>query len=413
MATWSHSRIESYRSCPRKYHLKYVQRVRLPEEPETLAQFLGSRAHEALEKLYGVVRDGGRPTLEQLLCWFRDAWAREWHEGVTPIDERTPEQHREQAEGWLRDYWNRHAPFTGSRTIDLERRIEFPLDGDGRVRMQGFIDRIARKPDGTWQVHDYKTERRLKTQQEKDRDPQLAYYEIGLRRMWPDDVREVELVWHYLAFDTSITSRRTAGQLEAVRAGALATVAEIESRGRAAEAFPTRETGLCGYCEYQQVCPVRRHRFAVDALPPARFAHESGVALVGRWANLDVLRRKLQEDLETVQAGIDEVKAAIADYAAAHDLEVVTGEEREATVRRSEKAQFPRRSDREEAGEARALEAQLRASRWWPEASEVSRFALERLWQRRATLDAALRALLEEFARPVERVDVRLRNRKG
>jgi len=28
--------------------------------------------------------------------------------------------------------------------------------------------------------------------------------------------------------------------------------------------FPTRESALCGYCEYQQVCPARRHRFRVE-----------------------------------------------------------------------------------------------------------------------------------------------------
>ncbi len=46
----------------------------------------------------------------------------------------------------------------------------------------------------------------------KDADPQLAYYEIGIRRMWKD-VERVELIWHFLRFDHSIVSTRTADQL--------------------------------------------------------------------------------------------------------------------------------------------------------------------------------------------------------
>jgi len=412
MAQWSHSRIESYRSCPRKFFFRYVARVKQPEEPETLAQFAGSRAHEALEALYAAVRDGGTPLLPDWLARFGAAWDAEWHGAIMMPDERSPEAHRAQVEGWLRDYWTRHAPFTQSRTIDVERRIQFPLDPDGRHAMMGFVDRIARTSDGTWQIHDYKTNRRLPTQQDKDRDPQLAYYEIGLRAMWPDEVRDVELVWHFLAFNTALTSRRSPGQLESLRGEALATIGEIESLGKSETSYPTHESKLCDYCEYQSVCPARRHRVRVEALEPTRFANETGVKLVDRWQDLDARRKELQGQVGALEAEIAEIQEALADYAAKHGLEVVTGAEREATVKRTEKPAFPRRSVDDEAPEAEALEAQLRASPWWGEASAVDRFALERLWKRREALDADLRALLEEFARTREQVDVRLRKRK-
>lgn len=413
MSQWSHSRIQSYRDCARKFFFRYVAKVKLPEEPETLAQFLGGRVHDALEALYAAVKRNETPALDGVLAHFRARWDEKWHDAVMMPDERPPLAHREQAEGWLRDYWARHAPFTETRTIDVERRISFPLDDDGAHTMIGFVDRLARRADGTWQIHDYKTNRRLPTQQDKDRDPQLAYYEIGVRRMWPDDVKAVELVWHFLAFDTSITSVRTGEQLDTLRGEALATIAEIESLGRSEAAFPTHESVLCDYCEYQQVCPVRRHRFAVATLPPSRFAKESGVKLVAAWAERDAAKKALQAQLDEVEAEIGEIKAALAAYAEAHDLEVVTGEEREATVKRSERVVFPRKSESDEAEEAQALEAQLRGSPWWPDASAVDRFALDRLWRQRAGLAADLRALLEEYARTEPTLDVRLRKKKG
>lgn len=292
MGQWSHSRLESYRSCPRKFFYRYIQRVKLPEEPESLAQFIGTRVHEAFEQLYGELRSGLRPTLDGILAAFRQRWDAEWHAAVMMPDERAPEVHRAQAESWLGDYWHRHAPFGGARTIDIERRVMFPLDDAGRHTWIGFIDRLARAEDGTWQIHDYKTNRRLPTQQDKDADPQLAYYELGIRRMWPNDVQRVELTWHFVAFDTSITSTRTGEQLDGLRGEAIAAIEAIEALPRRAEAFPTHESRLCDYCEYQAVCPVRRHLFKLAALPPARFAQEQGVKLVDLWTGLEARRKE-------------------------------------------------------------------------------------------------------------------------
>ena len=91
-------------------------------------------------------------------------------------------------------------------------------------------------------------------------------------------------------------------------------------------------------------------------------------------------------------------------------IEVVGGSEREATVRTGESVVFPRKSVESE--EADALEQQLRASKWWADASGLDRYALKRLWDKRASLDADLHALLEEYARVETSVDVRLRKKK-
>lgn len=413
MAQWSHSRLETHRSCPRKFFYRYIERVKLPSAPETLAQFLGKRVHEAFEKLYGDLRSGVPPTLDGVLAGYRERWDAEWHDGVMLPDERAPEVHRAQGEGWVGDYFNRHAPFADTRTIDIEARVRFSLDDEGRHQWIGYIDRIARTSDGTWQIHDYKTNRTLPTQQDMDQNPQLAYYEIGIRRMWPADVKHVELTWHFVAFDTSITSTRTSEQLNELRAHAIEAIDAIEVKTRQLESFPTNETYLCGYCEFQEICPVRKHLFEVKQLPPSRFASEPGVKLVDHWAELDERRKAMQAEVAAIESEIDEVKAALQGYAEEHELEVVTGAEREATVKHTEKVQFPRKSEPSETDESLALEQQLRASPWWQETSALDRFALDRLYKTRDSKAADLRALLEEFGHVREQVDVRLRKKKG
>ena len=411
VAQWSHSRLEMFRQCPRKFFYKYVKRVKLPEEPESIEQFVGSRAHGALEWLYGEVQRGVVPGLEALTARLRQDWDAEWHDAITmPGGARPPEEHRAEAERWLADYHARHAPFDESRTVDLERRVNFKLDDAGTVNWIGFVDRIAVARDGTWQIHDYKTNRKLPTQQDKDADPQLAYYEIGIRRMWPGKVKSVELTWHFLKFGVSITSRRTPEQLDEIRDEALVTISDAAGRGRDEAAYPPVESRLCAWCEFEQICPVRKHLHKLAALPPNKFASEPGVKLVDHWARLDEQRRNLKKQVEALEDEIAQVQQALAAFAGREGVEVVGGSDREATVRTGESVVFPRKSVESE--EADALEQQLRASRFWADASSVDRHALARLWEKRATLDADLRALLEEFGRIEQKIDVRLRKRK-
>lgn len=75
--------------------------------------------------------------------------------------------------------------------------VVFSLDEDNRYRIQGFIDRLDQQSDGTYEVHDYKTNQRVPTQEEADADRQLALYQIGVQQMW-SDAADVDLAWHYV-----------------------------------------------------------------------------------------------------------------------------------------------------------------------------------------------------------------------
>ncbi|MBI5711602.1 MAG: PD-(D/E)XK nuclease family protein [Candidatus Eisenbacteria bacterium] len=410
MSPYSHSRLETYRQCPRKFHYRYVARVELPEEPEQIAAFLGSRVHEALEHLYTQVRKGPVVALRDLLDHYRRIWNEEWTDQVVIHDQgMTPDAYREIGERCLAGYYRRHHPFDQAITVDVEMRLRFPLDESAGHVMTGFIDRLARTPDGTWQIHDYKTANRLPTQAAQDRDTQLALYQIGLATMWKE-VERVELVWHFLRFDTSIVSTRTPGQLEQVRAGTLATIADIESRGKSEAGFPPRESGLCDYCEFQALCPVRRHLVRVRALPPNEYLGEPGVRLVDRWdelrQELDALAGRGAELKEQVA----KAKEALAAYAGENGAAAVTGTEREATVREIEAVLFPRKTVETE--EADALEERLRRSPWWDLVSALDRRRLARLWKEGEDVDGELRRLLAGYVRTEKSVDVRLRTRK-
>jgi len=66
-------------------------------------------------------------------------------------------------------------------------------------------------------------------------------------------------------------------------------------------AFPTNETRLCAWCEFQQICPVCKHLFKVRSAPN-KFASEPGVKLVDHWTALDAARADLKRQIEEIEA---------------------------------------------------------------------------------------------------------------
>ena len=55
----------------------------------------------------------------------------------------------------MTDYWNHYHPFESEKTIALEKRIYMNLDDGDSYRFQGYVDRISKTADGTWQIRDY------------------------------------------------------------------------------------------------------------------------------------------------------------------------------------------------------------------------------------------------------------------
>lgn len=410
MPCYSHSRIEAFRHCPRKYYYRYVAKVKLEEGPEQVATFLGSRVHDTLEYLYDRVRKGVVPDQEALKTRFDAAWKEQWSQdivihdaGLTGLDY--------QKLGWrcIDQYYRRFHPFDQSVVVGLERMVRFPLDAAEKYTMLGYIDRLAKGPDGLWQVHDYKTNSRLSTQADKDADPQLAYYEVGVRRMWKG-VKRVELVWHFLQFDQSIVSTRTPEQLKELKAEAIATIKDIERRGTDEKQFPTREGPLCPYCDYEEVCPARKHLYQVRIMPESKLAKEPAVKLVDRWAALEAKRQELLGQEGTLQEEIEEVRRALIALAQRKGLELVAGHEKEVVVKQVEKVMFPRKG--EEPEQAAELEAALRATRWWKDLSTLNASQLKAAWEDSQGAAPELRKLLKKYVRLETETTARLRGRR-
>ena len=260
---YSHSRLSSFESCPKKFEYRYV--LKLPSDTEGIEGFMGKRVHEVLERLYQFTGDGKIPSLGRVLERFRSWW--DEHYDATRVrivrTENDADHYRLIGEHCLTNYYRRFYPFDGDETLGLEERVFFSLDDDEKYRIQGIIDRIVRAPDGAIEIHDYKTSARLPNQKQLDRDRQLALYQLGLSKRYGAD-QPMRLVWHYLAPNQTRTSERTPEQLESLRRETMGLIDRIRVEKR----WEAKPGPLCRWCEFNDRCPAYPDRPASAEPPP-------------------------------------------------------------------------------------------------------------------------------------------------
>jgi putative RecB family exonuclease len=332
MPIYSYSRIGAYEQCPLKYKLSYLDKIK--RDTEGIEAFLGKMVHETLQKCYDDARYTKINPLDDLLAYYDSVWQKNWHDSIAITREHlTRDHYHDLGRKMIESYHHRHFPFDSDATVATEMRVNFPLDDAGRYRMMGYIDRLSRTPEGVYRIHDYKTSAHLPTQEEADRDRQLALYQIGIQRKWPE-THDIQLIWHYLAFDRDLVSSRSPDALTRLTEDTMRMIDDIE----AAERFPPRESALCNWCEYPDLCPQRKHLVAVEALPVNEYLSETGVALVNRYAELKDQAGEIADETE-------KVKEALLDYARREGVEVVRGSDRKVRVKIDEKLKFPGKSD--------------------------------------------------------------------
>lgn len=386
MASYSHSRIETYQNCPRQYKLHYIDKVEI-EETESIEAFLGARVHEALEKLYKDVRMTKVPKLEEIIAEFDRAWDENWHDGVMIVRKQyDAENYRQVGRKCISRYYERYYPFNDATTIATEYRVAFPLDDQGKYWIQGVIDRLAVRKDGTYEIHDYKTSGSLPSQKNIDQDRQLALYQIGVKQYWPD-VERIELIWHYLFFDLEMRSTRSPEDLQRVKSEVIELINKIENDTE----FRPIEGPLCDWCAYPEFCPAKKHEVMTSRLPVNEYLSEPGVVLVNRYA-------EIQRYIKEYELELEKIKQALIEYARNNQMEVIKGSDHKALVRFYQNLVLPRKEDpgREE------LERLVRSLGIWDQVSSLDVIGLAKKIENNE-LPEQIASKIAEFGRVEER----------
>ena len=333
MTTYSHSRLSTFEQCPLKFRFAYIDKLETEIE-ETVEAFLGSRVHEALEKIYTDLKFQKLPTRQQVLDFYNCEWEKNWNDAIVIIrDEYTQENFRKMGEKFLTDYYRRYHPFNHTRTIGLETQNIVDIDDEKRYRMHIRIDRLALADDNVYEIHDYKTSNTLPTQEKLDNDRQLAVYAYGIKKMYPD-AQKIRLIWHFLAFDREMSSERSDEQLEKLKEEILGLIRKIE----ATTEFPARMSALCRWCEFRPSCPNYKHLYKLEKKPVNEYLSDDGVKIVNEYASVC-------EEIKRGEAKLEKIREALVEFAKTEGVEMVYGSDVKATVKQYPKLSFPKKDD--------------------------------------------------------------------
>jgi DNA helicase II / ATP-dependent DNA helicase PcrA len=229
----SASDIETYRLCPLKY--KFGRVFRIPQE-STINQRFGIALHTVLERFHKSP-DAGR---EQLFELFESSWRRG---GFGDSDDEL--QFRERGIEALERYWENTRDELGE-PVWFERSFSFQL---GPHVIRGRVDRVDRRPDGSYEVIDYKTGR-SKTAAELQSDVQLSIYQMGARESW--GVETSAHSYYYVMTAEKVPVAHSDEELDRVRA----TIEEIGAGISRQDFQPTPTQEICSFCDFRIICPA-------------------------------------------------------------------------------------------------------------------------------------------------------------
>lgn len=281
----SHSKVQTYVSCPQRYKFRYVDKK--PEKPRAYLEF-GRLIHEVLEFLHDP-RNMETPLLEQVLEEFEKGWGR-----LPDVEDMS--DYRPLGVEMLNNYYHAHVPLK-EEVLAVEQRFRLPLEDHFLV---GVLDRVSRSEDGTILITDYKTSKALPTQPDVDKDQQLIIYHHFAHDLYPG--RPILMRLHFLKFDFIFETEPTDEAWACAREQVLGAAHAIQS-GR----FDPTPGRICGYCDYQNLCPAMRHLFK---------ARDEQAEIFDEVDIKDAVREyvKLKENGRSANAQMDELARKIKGY---------------------------------------------------------------------------------------------------
>ena len=376
---YSHSQLETYESCPYKFKLQYIERVRSGRKG--IEAFMGTLVHATLEKLYRDLRMSRCPELDELTRYYHELWDSSYGDHIFVVrDEYEPDDYRETGLRCVSHYYRRYHPFRGGVPVWLEKRVDIPIrDASGEsIAFTGVVDRLDSYEGDRYEIHDYKTSATLPTSQDLEKDRQLSLYQLAVEAAFPD-AKDVELVWHYLVFDRELRLRRERSDLERITR----ETADLARRIDAESDFSPRESQLCEWCEVQEFCPKRKHLFMVAGTPARELGTDRGIQLVDQYAFWEERKRE-------AEAHLKELREEILEFSSYQGVDNLQGSSGILRISRSPLIKIPPVGS----GKREELERLLRQSGAWEEASVLNARRLGKLLNS-ADLNEELRTSLE------------------
>jgi len=247
----SYSRITTYNECPKKFELKYIQKLETP--PHWYFSY-GKSIHSVLERLlschmgvdgllYAADTSLFPTSLAQLLdeVWLTEGYA----------DQSDQEKRRREALHVLTAFFPVFQS-TWPQMLYAEHLINTELDG---IPFTGIVDRIDRVDDGLLRVIDYKSSKPREASTLTSHRFQVALYAAALGEQ--DEFRRHRFILQTYYLRENLKAEMDEGS-EICIARARQVLAKAAGKILAGD-FRARRSRRCFACDFRDVCPVFRN----------------------------------------------------------------------------------------------------------------------------------------------------------
>jgi putative RecB family exonuclease len=335
---FSHSSLDTYRQCPRKFKFQKIEKVEVPRQ--LLAHnYLGTTVHTQLAAAYRWAHDGKSYPLDDMLANYEADWEESVRRRVVPGAEHlTVDDYIEAGRKMLRAFHVRFQPFDRGVLLGAEMNLPFELERCPA----GFttrVDRVMKRPDGVYEICDYKTGKEMaRGPSDPNFRQQMGMYQLAVQKTWAD-FEPIEISQYFLRHEEFVRCRLRPDELDELAEQFRAEVAEI-FHAEKIDDWPTREGGHCRFCDYESLCPAKRHRKVLeeegeedDTVSPSALAAE----LADRYLEIDGQKKTLEAELKALREELIQI---------ARDLELsrIVGNRGDVTVSIRPTEKFPTKS---------------------------------------------------------------------
>ncbi len=305
ITTFSHSALESYRSCPKKFQFEYDSDIDTPDRT-TADAFLGSAVHTALKRLYDAVGDGVVLPLNNILERYHRQWGGDAKKIEVVNENMAVGDYIVLGEKMLRTHYEHYAPFDQGVQIGSEMALTFELPG-ALIGFKARIDRLWKRKDGVVEICDYKTGKTMASAMDPSFWYQMGIYQLSVQARYPQ-FTDVELCQYYLRHDEVVRHRMSSEDLDELVEQLRIEVLEVRRATRLND-FPTREGGQCLYCDFRKYCPAKRHAMilAGEAEVVAgveKTTLESANATAAKFVEIDARFKEVKAEHEALKADL-------------------------------------------------------------------------------------------------------------
>lgn len=246
----SYTALDTFLHCPLKFKYQEIDKIKAPKSKEAI---FGIIMHDVLKSLHDTARL--TPLSEsEILDYFSSRWQSEIYE--RPEEEAAAFS---LAIRILKDYYSKNYP-AKFNVLDLESFFSVPIPHGAEIHtITGKIDRIDKIDNDAIELIDYKTSRKMPSQENIENNLQLAVYHLGLVQRWPylsGQKRKIKVSLYFLKHGEKISAFKTNDDIKNTRERIVKVIDDIKESD-----FKPKLNPLCNWCGYQSDCPLWKHKF--------------------------------------------------------------------------------------------------------------------------------------------------------